>query len=353
MPYLLARATVLTAVTLLVSFTGYASGATAVPATTLDMFRFADGVVGLDPSTPSEFTSFSRNLVPGQAAIFDDLTNEYQMSTGRAPSLYPGVDGNQASHWKADEITAVNIGIMDPTISFGTATPVKASDIRALDLIGYEAGAGSTTGTMTFNVNYTGGFTGNTAAQTAFSKAILQWTNVLHDSITVNITANLTSTGFSSPLQIGGATPYLLMAPYNTVGGAMYSDSLDEGADDAIVGYLPAGPTFLLPSGYVFNNELLLTKANAKALGFTGLDETFGLLDANLTFNSGFAFDFDASDGIGSGLIDFETVVAHELGHALGFLSIVDEINAVPEPGSLAVLLMAGVATLTRRRRVA
>ena len=64
-----------------------------------------------------------------------------------------------------------------------------------------------------------------------------------------------------------------------------------------------------------------------KALGFAGLDDSFGVSDATITFNEVFAFDLDSSDGVSPGTIDLETVAVHEIGHALGFFSIVDGID--------------------------
>ncbi|HEY7544287.1 MAG TPA: NF038122 family metalloprotease, partial [Blastocatellia bacterium] len=43
----------------------------------------------------------------------------------------------------------------------------------------------------------------------------------------------------------------------------------------------------------------------------------------SIGFNSSFDFDFDPSDGVTAGQIDFETVAAHEVGHVLGFASFV------------------------------
>src|SRR5205814_3391674 len=40
---------------------------------------------------------------------------------------------------------------------------------------------------------------------------------------------------------------------------------------------------------------------------------------AMIGFNSNFTFDFDPSDGITAGQIDFDAVATHEIGHALGF----------------------------------
>ena len=62
--------------------------------------------------------------------------------------------------------------------------------------------------------------------------------------------------------------------------------------------------------------------------------QVYGILPAELPantfetvpsigFNSAFAFDFDPRDGISSSAFDFEGVVIHEIGHALGFVSVI------------------------------
>jgi hypothetical protein len=96
----------------------------------LDLFRFGSGA---NPSTAAEFTAFNRDLTPGQAAFTDDVDNEFAMSTG----VNSG-DGRQASHFKDDGLTGIHIGIMDPTLAFGTVFTVGPADLRALDLIGYD-----------------------------------------------------------------------------------------------------------------------------------------------------------------------------------------------------------------------
>lgn len=68
------------------------------------------------------------------------------------------------------------------------------------------------------------------------------------------------------------------------------------------------------------NARLSVTSANLKALGYTGLSGA----DANITFSSAFAFDFNPMNGISANQMDFIGVAIHEIGHALGFTSGVD-----------------------------
>lgn len=82
------------------------------------------------------------------------------------------------------------------------------------------------------------------------------------------------------------------------------------------------------------NGDLLINTAVMKALGGFGLtdadysasnrDANGRGIDAKVTFNSTFAFDFDPTDGISEGKIDFIGTAIHEFGHGLGFVSGVD-----------------------------
>jgi hypothetical protein len=97
--------------------------------TTLDLFRF-----GQAPTNTADFATFARELRPGIPSVTSDTVNSYDMSTGANHG-----DGNQASHWKDDLFNNLQfIGIMDPTLNFGTIEDITAADVRAMELIGYD-----------------------------------------------------------------------------------------------------------------------------------------------------------------------------------------------------------------------
>ncbi len=198
---------------------------------------------------------------------------------------------------------------------------------NALEL---QQGPGQTSNLGSFDVVINAGATlaGNAAALAAFNRAAEQWEAFVSDPITVNVSADLAPLGAGI---LGSTSSVQLFASYSTIRGAMVTDASDE-ADDAIVASLPATSIFTMPAGFSQHTtsgvpNLQATKANLKALGFGGLDGAFGTSDGSITFSTAFSFDFDNSDGVTAGFHDFETVAAHEIGHLLGFISIVDYID--------------------------
>jgi hypothetical protein len=160
----------------------------------------------------------------------------------------------------------------------------------------------------------------NPSALAAFNRAALEWTTLFSNPVTVNINAGMAT--LSNPNDTGFTSPVFLSGTYTTIRNKMVANASGN-PSLAIVSSLPTTPTFNLPSGFTYSGNIALTRANAKAMGFSvGVGS-----DATITFNSAFAFDYDNSNGVTPGTVDFQTIAAHEIGHALGFDSAVDVVD--------------------------
>lgn len=200
--------------------------------------------------------------------------------------------------------------------SVGTSEPLRLGS-GGLNLV-IQPGAGSA-------------LASNGPALAAFNRAAATWASYLQDDITIVIEANLVSFGTGHENVIGGATPIYLQGSYATVAGLLAGDAADE-SDDGIVSTLPSSLSIHSLTGVAFSGNVLLTKANAKALGLPAsyLDSLVNTsIDARIEFNSDFAFSYDRGTAA-PGTIDFESVALHEIGHALGFLSQTDVVDGFP-----------------------
>ena len=160
------------------------------------------------------------------------------------------------------------------------------------------------------------GSTGSNSIDTRISDVYTQLNATKTSALDQIAVAGLT------PLSANGGLAMRVNAPATPAGG---------GIDTAAATYLDNDDSY---------NNLYLNQntANNRALGigFDNADTAFAYYhdvfgedynadaDADITFSSNFAFDFDPSDGISVGTYDFVAVAIHEMGHALGFVSGVD-----------------------------
>jgi hypothetical protein len=185
------------------------------------------------------------------------------------------------------------------------------------------------------------GLAANPAALAAFNAAAASWSQRFTDPILVTIEADLASLPAGT---IGSTQAVSLQAGYNTIRNAVVADATSSASvSDNIATSLPTSAQFVgtVPPGFTFDGNVVASKANLKALGFAGLDDPpaaggFGPSDGSITFSTNFAFDYDRSDGVTAGTIDFETVATHEIGHLLGFISAVDNVD-VTLPATSAI----------------
>jgi hypothetical protein len=186
--------------------------------------------------------------------------------------------------------------------------------------------------------------TGNAQADAGFAAASARWSAVFDDDITVNITAQFAPL---NPPNVIGQTSVVdatysygtlvrpaLVADATTADDASSTAALQAGASvNLLINRTSDNPNANKATPYLDNdaglnnNVIRVTRANAKAIGLVAAHATGS--DATISFNSALDFDFNPADGIDNDKLDFIGVATHELGHALGFISGIETLDAL------------------------
>lgn len=219
--------------------------------------------------------------------------------------------------------------------------------------------AASPASALNFNLHDTGGAGVGTLARSGFDAAAFYWGHTLKNNVTVNLNIGFTALG---PGILGSTSSPRVGVFTSDVETLLNLNTTKSALDVQAVANLPtldaAGALSVITSGYknaakqgvntatqVYDTDdsannygLAITRANAKALGFTGLPGGDTATDASITFSSAFSFDFDPTDGIANNSYDFLGVAIHEIGHALGFVSGVDSYDSIGNSTSLTNL---------------
>ncbi len=201
---------------------------------------------------------------------------------------------------------------------------------------------------LTFDFEFSGG---TSAQRQAAVDAGQLWSDVFVDPIQINIELDFFSFG-----GLAFASSDRTLPSYTNTLAALTTDATS--ADDAqALTTLPAGPDFgfwtrkngsvVFDDNNTNNNRFLnVNRANAKALGL--LSGTDSARDGRIGVSTNFSYDTDRSDGINNNQFDLVGIIAHELGHVMGFVSFADVLdNGNDSVDSFAEL---GVLDLFRRQ---
>jgi hypothetical protein len=212
--------------------------------------------------------------------------------------------------------------------------------IAAAGLIASSANA------ATINLIDEGGVTGSPAQQ-GFQVAAAYWGSVLSNNATINLgvkfaplapnvigstgsTRSDTTVAAWKNAVIATRSGYTLdqtavLPTLNAQGGASFvtNGTRMDGNNDTAVQVYDDGAT-------TSSQTLYLNTSVQKALGIYG--GPANNFDGHVTFSTNFNFDFNPSDGIQTGKMDFIGVAIHEIGHALGFVSGVDFLDVYGYP---------------------
>jgi hypothetical protein len=158
------------------------------------------------------------------------------------------------------------------------------------------------------------------AAVAAFAAAAARWEERLMNPVTVTIDVDYGPTRFGEPWSSANVLGSTFSAVFNlnSTSWRTYANALI--AQNPQYNYLYNNiPDTLYNTTGVVNPRPSGTLANLLAIGLAPVTSSV----PSIGFNSNFTFDLDPSNGITAGQTDFDAVAVHEIGHALGFVSVI------------------------------
>ena len=214
--------------------------------------------------------------------------------------------------------------IVDGRMICRVATPEEARAFRggdaSLHVIYPERGQVRLTAGLQITLLGTDQLEANPTAKAAFIRAAQTWEARIANPVAISIKADFGTTRFGTPYPseniLGSANGKQFFVNYTAARGALVTNA-DNATETTLYNLLPASS---VPTDRGAGTQVLGTMLQLKTLGFEGFPAD---VFPDIGFNSSFDFDFDPSNGITPGTLDFDGVAVHEMGHILGFGSVV------------------------------
>jgi hypothetical protein len=189
---------------------------------------------------------------------------------------------------------------------------------------------------LTITLRATQQLEGFPQAKAAFIRAAAAWEALIKNPLTIVIDVDFGTSRFGTTFPSGVLGATSSQALKDGTGYANVRSKLIAGASSdqerTLYNALPGAnfPTDLgTAESVTAPSALWRAIGELPAVANPTAETEYGPLPA-IGFNSAFTYDFDPSNGIETGKMDFEAVAIHEIGHALGFTSIASTQSGAP-----------------------
>ncbi|MBD2204487.1 PEP-CTERM sorting domain-containing protein [Calothrix sp. FACHB-1219] len=184
------------------------------------------------------------------------------------------------------------------------------------------------------NLKFTYGLGVTQEYKSAAEAAALYWEDRLTDDATINIHLEMPDASGLPKGVLGGALPaFVNNISHFNFQNALTNDSLSTN-DSTAVNNLPSkGQSYwegFIEGEYASSTTINLTRANAKALKLIDAHSTSldGVIVMSNLSNSSFSWEKTRTAAVGTNEFDFTSVLLHEIGHILGFVTALDAVKS-------------------------
>ncbi len=166
-------------------------------------------------------------------------------------------------------------------------------------------------------------------AMAAFERAAAVWEARIANPITIYVDVDFGPTLFGEPFENGFVAVAIPDDRVSEEGAyaelrRLLAARADNAAEAALYAALPAES---IPTDLGSTTRYNSPAALLRAIGALPATPSPSEPAPAIGFNSVYAYDFDTTDGIANNRLDFEGVVVHEIGHMLGFVSKVGDVE--------------------------